>query len=428
MQRVLVVDKSEKPLMPCQPARARQLLTQGKAVVFRKYPFTIMLKVREGGDTQDIQVKLDPGSKTTGMAVVGEFERGKRLIWAAELTHRGQPIRDALLSRRQSRRSRRNRKTRYRQARFLNRRRPKGWLSPSLRSRVNNIWTWLKRLFRFVPITHVALELAKFDTQKMQNPEVSSVEYQQGELQGYEVREYLLEKWGHKCAYCGAMHVPLQVEHIRPKSRGGSDRVSNLTMSCKICNEKKGTMTAAEFGFPHIEARAKMPLKDAAAVNITRWALYRQLQLTGLPLEVGTGARTKFNRIRQDYPKTHWLDAACVGKSGAGVFVHQSMQPLIITAQGRGSRQMCRVDKYGFPRTSAKQFKRVHGFQTGDIVKAIVTSGKKIGTYIGRVAVRTSGSFDIKTATETVQGISHKYCQPQHRSDGYTYSFVSETG
>jgi hypothetical protein len=152
------------------------------------------------------------------------------------------------------------------------------------------------------------------------------------------------------------------------------------------------------------------------------------LKLTGLPIEIGTGAHTKFNRIRQDYPKTHWMDAACVAESGANVFVDKATQPLIITAQGRGSRQMCRVDKYGFPRTSAKQFKRVHGFQTGDIVKVVVTSGKKIGTYIGRVAVRTSGSFNIRTATETVQGISHKYCQPQHRSDGYAYSFVSATG
>jgi 5-methylcytosine-specific restriction endonuclease McrA len=428
MQRVLVVDKNKKPLMPCHPARARELLKVGKAAVLRRFPFTIILKEREGGDTQGVQVKFDPGSKTTGIAAVGDFKRGKRVIWAAELTHRGQQIRGALLSRRQLRRSRRNRKTRYRKARFLNRRRPQGWLPPSLRSRVDNILTWVGRLRQFVPVTHIALELAKFDTQKMQNPEISGIEYQQGTLQGYEVREYLLEKWGHKCAYCGAVHVPLQVEHIIPKSRGGSDRVSNLTMSCELCNLKKGTQTAAEFGYPHVEALAKKPLKDAAAVNATRWALYEELEQLGLPIGIGTGGRTKLNRIRQGYPKTHWLDAVCVGESGADVFVHQEMQPLLITAQGRGSRQMCRVNKYGFPRTSAKQFKRVHGFQTGDMVKAVVTSGKQVGTYIGRVAVRASGSFNIKTARGTVQGIGHKYCQPQHRSDGYAYSFVSATG
>jgi 5-methylcytosine-specific restriction endonuclease McrA len=425
MQRVFVIDKNKQPLMPCHPARARRMLREGKAAVFRRYPFTIILKEREGGEIQPVQVKLDPGSKTTGIAIVGDFKRDKRVIWAAELTHRGQQIRNALLSRQQLRRSRRKRKTRYRQARFLNRRKPQGWLAPSLKSRIHNIWTWLKRLNKFTPITHLAMELTRFDTQKMQNAEISGVEYQQGELQGYEVREYLLEKWERKCAYCGVEHVPLFVEHIYPKDRGGSNRVSNLAIACQPCNEKKGTMTATEFGYPHIEAQAKKPLRDAAAINSTRWALLEQLKLTGLPIEIGTGAQTKFNRIQQSYPKAHWLDAACVGNSGAAVFVHSALQPLSITAQGHGSRQMCRVDKYGFPRTSAKQFKQVHGFQTGDIVKAVVTSGKKIGTYIGRVAIRTSGSFNIKTAHTTIQGINYKYCQPRHRSDGYGYAMVS---
>src|SRR5262245_34207504 len=107
MQRVLVIDKNKQPLMPCHPACARQMLREGKAAVFRRYPFTIILKEREGGDTQPVCVKIDPGSKTTGMAVLGDFKRGKRVIWAAELTHRGQQIRNALLSRRYSRRGRR---------------------------------------------------------------------------------------------------------------------------------------------------------------------------------------------------------------------------------------------------------------------------------------------------------------------------------
>ena len=269
------------------------------------------------------------------------------------------------------------------------------------------------------------MELVRFDTQKLQNPEISGIEYQQGTLQGYEVREYLLEKWGHKCAYCGVEHVPLQVEHIESKDRGGSNRVSNLAIACQPCNKKKGTLSAAEFGYPEVAAQAKKPLKDAAAVNATRFALLEQLKRTGLAIEIGTGAQTKFNRIRQDYPKTHWLDAACVGSSGAQVFVPHDLHPLAIVATGRQARQMCRVDQYGFPRTSAKQNRVVHNFQTGDIVKAVVTIGKKVGTYVGRVAVRATGSFNIKTAHATVQGISYRYCKPIHRSDGYVYSIVS---
>jgi 5-methylcytosine-specific restriction endonuclease McrA len=417
MQRVLVVDKNKQPLMPCHPARAKMLLKRGKAAVYRKYPFTIILKEREGGDTQPIEVKIDPGSKTTGIAIVADFKHGKRVIWAAELTHRGQQIRNALLSRRQLRRSRRTRKTRYRQARFLSRRRKAGWLPPSLQSRVDNISTWLKRLQRFSPITSLVMELVRFDTQKLQNPEISGIEYQQGTLQGYEVREYLLEKWGRKCAYCGIEHVSLFVEHIESKDKGGSNRVSNLAIACQPCNLKKGTMSAAEFGYPQIAVQAQQPLKDAAAVNATRYALLKQLQLTGLPLATGTGAHTKFNRIRQDYPKTHWLDAACVGESGATVFVHKAMQPLLITAQGRQSRLMCRLDTYGFPRTRAKQKRVQFDFQTGDIVKAVVPKGKAQGTHVGRVAVHSRKSFRLNG-----YDINPDYLRCLQRADGYTYT------
>jgi 5-methylcytosine-specific restriction endonuclease McrA len=422
MQGVLVLDKNKMPLMPCHPARARELLSKGKAAIFRRFPFTIILKERDGGEVQEIQFKVDPGAKTSGIALVAKFKRGLGCIWAGELSHRGWAIKDALLSRRQLRRGRRSRKTRYRPARFDNRRRAKGWLPPSLKSRVDNILTWLKRLTHFVPISHLAQELVRFDMQQMQNAEISGVEYQQGELQGYEVREYLLEKWGCTCAYCGASNVPLEVEHIVPKSRGGSNRVSNLSLACRPCNQRKESQTAQEFGFPTIQAQAKRPMRDAAAVNATRWSLFERLRATGYDLEVGTGGRTKFNRISQNYPKTHWLDAVCVGESGADVFVSDSIRPLLIQAMGRGSRQMCRMDKYGFPRTKPKQFKRVKGFQTGDMVKAVVTSGKKIGTYIGRVAVRASGSFNIKTSSETIQGIGYKYCQLMQRGDGYAYS------
>ncbi|MCI0714512.1 MAG: RNA-guided endonuclease IscB [Chloroflexi bacterium] len=423
-QRVFVVDQYKQPLMPCHPARARMLLKQGRATIVKRFPFAIMLIDREGGETQAVQVKVDPGSKTSGIAVVANFERGPRCIWAAELKHRGQRIRDNLLKRQQLRRGRRSRKTRYRKPRFDNRHRPRDWLPPSLQSLVDNILTWVKRLRRLTPVTHLAMELTRFDTQKMQNPEISGVEYQQGTLQGYEAREYLLEKWGHQCAYCGITDVPLEVEHIIPKDRGGSHRVSNLAIACKPCNQKKGNQTAAEFGFPEIQAQAKQSLKDAAVVNATRWSLHKQLKAAGLPLEVGTGARTKYHRIQQGYPKTHWRDAVYVGESGKQVFVQPALQPLLIQATGRGSRQMCRVDKYGFPRTGAKRVKRVHGFQTGDMVKAVVTQGKKAGTYVGRVVIRASGYFSIKTAHEMIQGISYRYCQLQHRSDGYVYQYA----
>jgi hypothetical protein len=232
----------------------------------------------------------------------------------------------------------------------------------------------------------------------------------------------LLEKWGRRCAYCHKTDVPLQVEHIVPRVRGGSNRVSNLTLACATCNTKKGRQTAAEFGHPEVQVKAKRPLKDAAAMNVTRWTLFRRLQATGFPVEVGTGGRTKWNRTTRQLPKTHWVDAACVGASTPEVLQVQGVVPLVVTATGWQSRQMCLMDKPGFPRTRAKQQSRVRGFRTGDMVRAVVPVGKKVGTYVGRVAVRTTGQFNVTTSTGTIQGIAARYCQTLQHRDGYRYA------
>lgn len=293
MQRVFVLDKNRQPLMPCHPARARELLNRGKAAVYRRVPFTLILKARAGGDAQLLCLKLDPGSKTTGLAMTLHRQGRDTVIWAGELNHRGKSIRASLDARRALRRGRRNRKTRYRAKRFLNRTKPAGWLAPSLQHRVDTTLSWVKRLTRLAPVTALSQELVRFDMQAIQNPEIDGVEYQQGELAGYEVREYLLEKWGRQCAYCPATDVPLQIEHIVAKANGGTNRVSNLTMACRKCNERKGTQRIEDFlahdpaRLARIKAQAKAPLKDAAAVNSTRWALFNALRETGLSVETG---------------------------------------------------------------------------------------------------------------------------------------------
>jgi 5-methylcytosine-specific restriction endonuclease McrA len=420
---VFVLDTNRKPLTPCKPSLARKLLNVGKAKVFRLYPFTIILNKEVADTPEPLTLKIDPGSKTTGLAILS----GCNLIWVAELTHRGQTIKAALESRSELRRGRRNRHTRYRQARFLNRTRPKGWLAPSLQHRVEVTLTWVSKLSGIAPIQSIFQELVRFDLQQIENPEISGVEYQQGELAGYEVREYLLNKWDRKCAYCGAENMPLQVEHIQPKGKGGSNRISNLCLACEPCNIKKGTQDIQVFlskkpdVLKRVLAQVKRPLKDAAAVNSTRWALLNRLKETGLETSTGSGGLTKFNRTRLGLPKTHFFEAACVGTTNELLVL--ASQPLKIKTTGHGFRQMCRTDKFGFPSRYVPQFKFVKGFQTGDIVKAVVTTGKKIGTYAGRVAVRSSGSFNISTSIGLIQGISHKYCQQIHKKDGYNYGF-----
>lgn len=226
MSKVFVLDTKKRPLVPTHPARARQLLKKGKAAVYRRYPFTIILKYEiSEPETQPLRLKIDPGSKRTGLAIVKD-QTGE-VVFAAEIQHRGEEIKKAMDSRRACRHSRRGRKTRYRKPRRNNRRRKEGWLSPTLSRK------------------------------------------------------------------CGA--------------------------------------------------------------------------------------------------------------------------------KGRGSRRICSMDKYGFPRTKPKSTKTVYGFKTGDIVFAIVPKGKKAGGYIGRVLVRATGNFDIRTKAGRIQGINHRYCRIIQKNDGYNY-------
>lgn len=426
MSNVFVLDTKRRPLDPIHPGRARILLTEGKAAVLKRYPFTIILKVAiEQLEVHPLRLKLDPGSKTTGIALVNDMTGN--VVFAAELAHRGDSIKKALEQRRAVRRGRRQRKTRYRQVRFANRRRPAGWLPPSLESRVVNTLTWVKRFAHLCPISAISLELVKFDLQQMENPEISDIQYQQGTLFGYEIRQYLLEKWHRACSYCGIKDVPLQVEHIQAKASGGTDRVSNLTLACGPCNQAKGTQDIRVFLANKSElltrllAQAKAPLKDATAVNMTRWALYQRLKQEGFPLEGGSGGLTKFNRTQRDLPKAHWIDAVCVGRSTPAELQMADTMPLLITATGHGTRQKCNVNKIGFPCSKPKGAKKVKGYQTGDIVRAVVTTGTKQGVYVGRVQVRVSGSFDIQTKQSRVQGLNHRFCRPVHRCDGYSY-------
>jgi 5-methylcytosine-specific restriction endonuclease McrA len=406
--------------MPCHPARARKLLGKGKAAVYRQHPFTIILKDRADGVTQPIVLKIDPGSRGTGLALLKMQGDSFLLLWAANLLHRGLQIKNALEKRRTLRRGRRGRKTRYRQPRFSNRKRSivDGWLPPSLMSRVYNVETWARRLMSYCPIAMIEVETVRFDIQKMENGDISGVEYQQGTLQGYEVREWLLVNRGRQCAYCGTTEAKFEVEHIVPKSRGGSNRLGNLTIACRDCNQKKGNRTPEEAGMPSQNLKTQS-YRDAAAVNATRYKVGNVLKSFSLPVSFWSGGRTKFNRVKNGLPKDHWIDAACVGTSHS-IVVPESLKPLEIKANGRGCRQLCLTDKYGFPRTKPKAGKQFFGFKTGDIVKADVPKGKNKGEYKGRVAVRQTGSFRVGKT----DGINWKYCQITQMADGYEYSYI----
>lgn len=428
MSRILVVDQERRPLMPTTPARMRILLKQRKAAVLRRYPLVLILTdARPDATVEPLRIKLDPGSKTSGVAVINDHSG--EVVWAAEVAHRSEQIREALTKRRTVRRSRRFRHTRYRQPRWQNRRRAPGWLAPSLLSRVLHLVTWVKRISRWCLVSAISQELVRFDPAALQHPEIQGIEYQRGTLFEAEVKEYLLLKWQHQCVYCSTTNTRLEIDHVHPRSKGGSNRVSNLVIACRACNEAKADQSLEAFLadrpnlLARIQTQLQTPLADAAAVNSTRWRLYRELQALGLPVEIGTGGRTRWNRSKQALPKTHWVDAAVVGASTPERVRITHIRPWLIKATGRQSRHMVNVDEFGFPRGRAKGPGCVQGFKTGDLVKATVTKGKKVGVYLGRVAIKSDGYFKITGHPfGMVEGIHARYCTPLHRKDGYAYS------
>ena len=404
--------------------------------------------------TENYTLSWDPGSKTSGIAIVSD--KGD-IIYAATLQHRGAAIKPVLATRSGFRRGRRTRNLRYRPARWENRKRlvpvltkdgwiyqkaensngkdstksqnafnrvskakfldkryrwerlpntkanknqkkrwrririqhqraaENGWIAPSLMSRVYNLETWTRRLCRVYPISQLAIENVKFDIRLLQNPNVSGVEYQRGTLHGREIREYLLELTGRKCAYCGKGNQRLEIEHILPKALGGSSRPGNLTMACKLCNRKKGKLygkeledkLGADFAKKVNAALRKSGkgLKDATAVNTIRWKLYETLKATGLPVISGTGGKTAYHRTLAGLPKTHYYDAASVA------FVPKqpkSLQVAVIKAVGYGRRdnvgKMFDMNAPGFTKPSTK-VSQADGFAKFDHVEMTKKSG-----------------------------------------------------
>lgn len=235
----------------------------------------------------------------------------------------------------------------------------------------------IDHLHRYFPIETIIVEVAEFDIQKIKNPDISGIEYQQGTLQGYNIRNYLLEKHGHKCFYCGKTVSDFEVEHMLPKSRGGSNRIDNLTLSCHDCNEKKGTLTAEEFVQQTLSAKKavsklkqlpneKRLFKYMAYMNATRWALYDAIKGTYRNVKMTYGYITKYNRIHAGLPKAHHIDAKCI----TGFLTVPSMSQTVVKVKmRRHNRQLHRASfSKGHIRKIACLPTTVFGFQLYDLV------------------------------------------------------------
>ena len=420
---VFVLDKSKKPLDMISHAKARILLKNRLAVVHKIYPFTIRLKDNSAIlKDRSYTVKLDPGSKHTGVAITDNQDQA---VMLAEIEHRGHIIKRNLDSRRAVRRSRRQRKTRYRPARFQNRTRPEGWLAPSIKSRADNVINFIKKYKKLLNINKVMIENVGFDVVQMSSDtKLWGNDYQQGNLYNKDLRDFIFSKTKGRCSYCGAKAE--EIDHVIARSNGGTNSAYNLVASCRSCNEKKSNLSLKEFGklmnkdYSHLEPK-KLP-KDAAIVQSARNYMVKEITKIVSDTTTHEAWITKYNRDQLGLPKQHYYDALSVGEIPSK-FNFLTNKILIISAKGRGSRQMCRMDQFGFPRTSAKASKSVKGFQTGDIVKAIVPSGSKQGEYLGRVAVRSRGYFNIETKSGLAKDIGYKFCRLLQRNDGYSYNY-----
>ena len=420
---VIVIDKRKRPCNTISAAYARILLFTKQAVIHKRFPFTIRLRNDNAVlKNRRYTVKLDPGSKTTGVAITDNQDQ---VVMLAEIEHRGHIIKRNLNSKRAIRHFRRQRKTRYREARFQNRTRPEGWLAPSIKSRADNVINFIKKYKKLINVNKVMIENVSFDTAQMSSDtKLWGSDYQQGPLYDTNLRDFIFSKTKGRCSYCGEKAE--EIDHIISRSNGGTNSTYNLTPACRSCNEKKSNLSLKEFGklmnkdYSQLEPK-KLP-KDAAIVQSARNYMVKEITRIVPDTTTYDAWLTKYNRDQLGLSKQHYYDALSVGEIPTK-FNFLTDKILQISAKGRGSRQMCRMDSYGFPRTSAKSSKTVKGFQTGDIVKVVVPSGSKAGEYFGRVAVRSRGFFDIKTKSSLAKNIGYKFCCLLQRNDGYSYNY-----
>lgn len=463
---VITLDKRKKPLGVCTERRARILIIKGRACVYRYFPFTIIIKdrdVRKEEPSDTYRIKIDPGAKYTGIAVIRNGDN--TVVFYEQIEHRAEQIVTDLQTRSKARRNRRTRELRYRRPKWGNKQlakgkkpqynspRPEGWLPPSEKSIGDNILNTVRKLCRLFRITDCSFESVRFDTQLMDNPGIKDVQYQQGELAGYEIHEYLLEKYGHTCQYCKGQSGDsvLEWEHKIPKSRGGSNSVKNAVLSCSVCNRAKGSMMLSEW-LDSINAKSRKTKLDEARIKgiqnvmggkttgvsnrYCAWvnSLRRYIE-NGLfdmfkTVECASGGRTKYNRTRLGLPKDHHYDALCVGTVPDGGYKDLTNGYVLYTkAMGRGTRFRGKINKCGvIIKKLGKTHKKVFGFQNGDIVSADVPKGKYKGHHIGRVMTRASGSFDIRTTEGGLVTVNNIYCKILQNVDGYQYRVAIPLG
>ena len=372
------------------------LLRHGKAHVVSRVPFVVQFDYDSTTYTQDVSLGIDAGSKHIGVSASSE----KKEMLAAQVELRSDIVK--LLSiRRELRRNRRNRKTRYRKARFDNRKKKDGWLAPSVEQKVESHLKVIRLVHKLLPITKTTIEVAQFDAQKIKNPYINGDDYQQGEQMGFwNVREYVLARDGHKCVHCkGKSKDPiLNVHHLESRKTGGNSP-SNLVTLCETCHK------AYHRGEFDLKIKRGSSLRDAAVMNIMRWAVYERSKAEFGNVHLTYGYITKHTRIENCINKTHAADAFCIAKNVHAMRLSSFFMCRCVPRHTRtlhvanpkkgGIRRSCiathKIGKSRFQRYDMVRWKGMDCFIFGS------TNGRPILRYIEGIQVANQPSVNIKT-------------------------------
>lgn len=395
---VYVLNHNGEPLMPTnRHGKVKHLIKSGKATVVQRSPFTIKLAYQTENHTQEITLGVDAGSKTIGLSATTKTKE----LYAAEIALRTDMV-DLLSARREYRSARRNRKTRYRKPRFNNRKRREGCFAPSVQHKIDSHIKVVSDIHKLLPITHIVVEAASFDIQKLKDDAINGYQYQEGEQLGFwNVREYVLFRDGHACKHCKGKSKDkvLNVHHLESRKTGG-DSPNNLVTLCETCH------SAYHKGKIELKIKRGKSFRDAAFMGIMRWAFFAGLKEIYPRVSMTYGYVTKNARISNNLEKTHSVDARCIsGNPLAEPLRYYYLQKFV----RRHNRQIHKatIGKGGHRKLNQAP-KYVHGYQLFDAVR--MPSGKE-GFVFGR---RSTGSFDIRTldGEKLSAGITYKKLIP----------------
>src|SRR5574344_376377 len=313
---VYVLDINNRPLMPTKRfGKVRRMLRDGKAKVVRREPFTIKLLYEPKTNVvQPVTLGVDTGSDKIGTAAIANV----KVVYASEVTIRND-ISKKMDKRRASRRLRRNRKTKYRKARFLNRKNSikKDRFSPTMVSKINSHIREIEFIKSILPVSTLVLETGTFDPHLLKMQEEGKPfnlhwGYQKGPNYGFgNAKAACLNRDNYTCQCCKTKKGTLNAHHIVYRSNGGADTLDNLIILCEECHQKLHDNKLKDFE-AKLKGKKKGTLKHATQMNSIRKQLFRQYQHAIQTF----GFVTKENRQLLGLPKTHVIDACVIASQG----------------------------------------------------------------------------------------------------------------